>query len=973
MNIEQVMCMELTPEQYDAATDPAQEILCLACAGSGKSRTLAYRIARLIAEGEAPEGIVAFTFTEKAAESIKRRVSQALRTAGLDPTVMGAMYIGTIHGFCQRVLGDIDARYRQYDVLDDNRLKLYLISRYAQLGISPFRSRARGRSYFDAIKQVSDAWKISNDELLDYSDIKAENPELGDLLERIAQNLRTDQYIDFSLMIRNVVEAMRARNLSSENGFEQLRHLMVDEYQDINPCQEELIRLMHLRSKTLFVVGDDDQSIYAWRGADVNNIIEFPDRYPNCSTHTLSQNFRSTEPIVQASDTFVADMLGPSRIAKDPKAVVNQKPQDIGVMWFPDRGAEAQWVAERIETLLGTAYVDDDGEERGLTPADFAVLMRSTRTGEQDNNPRHWAFTSALAKKGIPFSLESGGGPFDRPQTATLRSTFELLRANPIPRNTLRSHFQSEVAPAYPSADFNSLVRVLSDWARQIHRPTGSTRIKLYPQKLVHELLAAFNVAQTNFGDDIMRDIGLFSQMILDVESVYMSVDSVQRFSEVLNFLQNAAETGYDVSTDDVIQRPDAVTVSTVHKIKGLEFPCVFIVDVEANRFPGTNRKYAGWLPPGVIDEAIGRGAYHGTADGEIRLFYTAATRAERYLYVSGAENLPRGKRARKPSPYSLRLAAHPSTGQDASVVPTGLTQAQPRRRVEDADYPTNFSEIRYYLHCPKSYQFRERYGFNPAVPELFGYGRTVHTSIQRLHELYQNAPPKSVQVGPVVLDTFHLKHVPPSNDPTNRPGAYERAQNSAVKIAQNYVDEYGSDFRRERQVEATFEIPASNCVISGSIDLLLHEDLEGNILRAEIIDFKTMEGGEDPATDEKLDWTELALQVQLYARAAEQVLGQNAKTGSVHLLKDNQRIEVPITQEALDAALANIEWAVKGILQSDFPMRPHPDKCGECDFMTLCSRTPQNFSALNSKVPPELHIPGDKEMARAFSLYRES
>lgn len=149
MSIDQILRSDLTPEQYAAAVDPVREVLCLACAGSGKSRTLAYRIARLLAQGEAPEGIVAFTFTEKAAESIKRRVSQALAVAGLEPTVLGAMYIGTIHAYCQRVLGDMDATYRQFDVLDENRLKLYLISRYYTLGLHSFRARARGNSYFD--------------------------------------------------------------------------------------------------------------------------------------------------------------------------------------------------------------------------------------------------------------------------------------------------------------------------------------------------------------------------------------------------------------------------------------------------------------------------------------------------------------------------------------------------------------------------------------------------------------------------------------------------------------------------------------------------------------------------------------------------------------------------------------------------------------------------------------------------------
>ena len=972
MTIDQVLQNELTPEQYASASDPAKEVLCLACAGSGKSRTLAYRIARLLADGVPPEGVVAFTFTEKAAESIKRRVSQALSTAGLDPTLLGAMYIGTIHSYCQHILGEMDVTYRQYDVLDENRLKLYLISRYYQLGLQNFRNRARGNSYFDTIKQASDAWKTANDELLDLAVVAQEDPDLGDLLVRIQDGLHGDQYIDFSLMIRAVVEALSSQLPELDRAVAGLRHLMVDEYQDVNPAQEELIRLLHERSETLFVVGDDDQAIYAWRGADVRNILTFQQRYPSASTHTLSTNFRSTKPIVEAADQFAASQLGPSRIPKNPQAASDRTPQDFRVLWFTDRAVEAEWVAQRIRDLLDTAY-EDNGSIRGLTPSDFAILMRSTRQNEQDGTPRHAAFSAALERFGIPFSLEAGGGPFDRPQTAALRDTFELLRNSPPERSTVEAHFNTTVFPAYPDADFNRLVRVLTEWGRRIHRPQGSTRIRLYPQQLVYDLLEAFNIARTGFNDDVMRDIGLFSRMILDVETVYMSVDSRQRFSEVLNFLQNAAETGYDVSTDDVVQRPDAVTVSTVHKMKGLEFPCVFVVDVEAHRFPKRRSRYSGWLPAGVMEPAISRGAYQSTPDEEARLFYTAATRAERYLYVSGAEGIPLAKRPARPSPYALQLESHPSAVDDAESLPTGLAATEPKRRVEDTDYPTSFTEVRYYLHCPKGYQLRERYGLNPVVPEMFGYGRTVHTSIEKLHELHPDRPPSQGQVERVVSDTFHLKHVPPSGDPVNRPGAYENSRNRAVDIAKDYVDSYGGDFERERQVEAVFEIPASNCVISGSIDLLLHEDEEGNILQAEIIDFKTMEGGEDVHENDDLDWTELALQVQLYARAADQVLGQNARTGSVHLLKDNQRVEVPITQDAVDAALKNIEWAVTGILSSDFPMRPHPEKCAKCDFRTICPEEPQDFR-VGATIPPELHLPeGRREMARAFSLYQES
>lgn len=405
--------------------------------------------------------------------------------------------------------------------------------------------------------------------------------------------------------------------------------------------------------------------------------------------------------------------------------------------------------------------------------------------------------------------------------------------------------------------------------------------------------------------------------------------------------------------------------------MKGLEFPCVFVVDVEAGRFPTNRSKYRGWLPQAVIAAAISRGAYQSTPNEEARLFYTATTRAERYLFVSGAEKLPKAMGSRKRSPFALQIVEHPDVTEDPLFLPDSLSQAAPCRRIDDTEYPTSFSEIRYYLRCPKSYQFRERYGLNPVVPEMFGYGRAVHTSIQKLHELHLRAAPELTQTEQVVVDTFHLKHVPQSGDPVNRPGAYENARSRAVDIVQDYVANFRGDFEQERQVEVPFEIPARNCVISGSIDLVLHEDAEGNILRAEIIDFKTVEGGEEPTANDELDWSELALQVQLYARAADQVLGRNARTGSVHLLKDNQRINVPITQEAVDAALANVEWAVKGILESDFPMRPHPDKCGKCDFRSICPRTPQGFER-SFDVPPELHLPDRAEMVRGFSLFKE-
>lgn len=974
--IDAVMRAELTPPQLAAAIDLSDEVLTIACAGSGKSRTLAYRIARLVADGVEPRGIVAFTFTEKAAESIKLRVSSALAKVGLDPTVLGSIYIGTIHAYCKDLLGQIDAAYRQYDVLDENRLKLYLISRYPELELKALRDARRGKKevpYFKLITEVANAWTIANEEMLDLGEIERRDPHLGKVLQNISTGLERDRFIDFTLMIRRVVEALERHDPAVEGVVSPLTHLMVDEYQDVNAVQERLIRELHVRGLNLFVVGDDDQSIFAFRGCDVSYILDFASRYPRCARHDLTHNFRSTEAIVDTAESFVAAELGATRLAKSPTAETPDGPRDYRVLWFEDREAEAAWVAQMIESLLGTEYVERDGTVRGLTPADFAILMRSTRMDEQLGGPRHAAFTRALGRShggdGVPFTLEAAGGIFDRPHVAALRDTFELLRASNPTREDAQAHFDSKVLPFFPRARFDDFARILTEWGRLIHTPAGGTRRRVYPQRLLHDLLNAFALAETDLDDGMMHDLGVFSRILQDVETVYLSIDSAHRFADLLNFLQNVAKDGYDAATDDVLRRPDAVTVATVHKVKGLEFPVVFVVDAVAQRFPKNLSSYSGWLPDDLLRGPISRGAYHTTREEEARLFYTAMTRAERYLYISGCKNLPGAKRTRSRSPFVLRLS-HPEISSDPDGMPSGLIPHDQVRRIDETIVPTTYSEIRYYLRCPRDFRFRKSFGFSPPITEMFGYGSAIHAAVGKLHQEFSDASPTEDEAEAVLRGMFHLKHVPESKDPVGRPGAYENARNAGAGILRRYASDYSDDFARERQVEVRFEVPVTQAVITGSIDLILRYGQHDNVIDAWVVDFKTMEGGLEPADNVELDWTEMALQVQLYAMAAREVLGENARTGAVHLLKDGQRVEVPVDDSAVGAAVANVEWAVGRIIDSDFPMRPHPEKCDSCDFQTLCAQEPEEFKV--DTVPPEIHLPDPLgvERARAFSWF---
>ena len=196
----------------------------------------------------------------------------------------------------------------------------------------------------------------------------------------------------------------------------------MDEYQDVSPPQEALIRAVHAQGASLFVVGDDDQAIYSWRGADVSNILMFRERYGVRDVHTLDTNFRSTRAIVQTSADFIAQELGASRLPKNPANHRDVEPREMMTHLFSDRDSEAEWVADRIASLIGTEFTERNGTVRGLTYGDIAILMRSTRGQEQNGEARHNPFTLRLAARGIPFSLEAGGNPFDRPQVAALRA-----------------------------------------------------------------------------------------------------------------------------------------------------------------------------------------------------------------------------------------------------------------------------------------------------------------------------------------------------------------------------------------------------------------------------------------------------------------------------------------------------------------------------------------------------------------------
>lgn len=959
MTTEDILRSNLTDDQYNAVIDESKHILCLACAGSGKSRTLAYKIAYLISKGENPESIVAFTFTEKAAESIKRRVAEALRKFGLPENYIGVMFIGTLDSFCQKLLGNIDAKYRQYDILDQNGLFLFVLSRFYQLGLR----HQKGVWSFNTIKSLTEAWQTINNENISLDDVAKYDADLHEKLVHMSDKLLHDGYMDFSYAIRLAVSELKKIPVREGSYIEKYKFLLVDEYQDINPIQEEFIKTFASFLDMLLVVGDDDQAIYGWRGANVQNILTFKDRYSDAVVHKLLINFRSTKAIVNTANRFVQSTLSFERLPKQIEFHSNGNIQDLRNLWFENREDEAAWIAQRIKSLLGTTYIEynPDGTERrrrGLTYSDFAILLRGIRNKNGEN--RDVQFVEALRALDIPVKTTGEGGIFDRPYAQCILAIMELLRNEYTDRDAAENLFNSQVLLSFPYADKSKYLQVLQDWHHKIHAPIEAGRRKVYPQQFLHDISDALMLRSIEGNETPLRDLGLFSKIILDIEQTYVSIDSVHRWREMLDFLRNIAVNTYELESLDYITTDNVVTISTIHKVKGLEFPVVFVADLVNQRFPGPRARYRGSVPDELMGDAIARGAYGNRVEDEARLFYTAITRAERLLYLSGSTYHPGLKNRKRRSEFTVNLT-DPTMRTDATI--DDLTDKMKEiPRIDDCDFPTNYSSVKSYLTCPYSYKLSTVYGYNAAVPELFGFGKTTHTILERLHQRYKDRAPSPEEVAEVVESTFMLKHVFPSNDPVNRPGSYERAKTLVQRILTEYSHRYSSDFGRLRQDEARFELSVKDALITGAIDLLLMEDHEHGIVTADVVDFKSMESPEDVT---EYDWRDMSIQVQLYSRAAKEVIGENVETGYIHTLKDNRRTAIPVDKTSVDNAIGVIEWAVRGILDGDFPMRACAKACGACDFKSMCAQKREEFKT--SILPPQINTPAGPKTIAAF------
>jgi len=891
----------------------------IACAGSGKTEFVSERIAYQIFKGIAkPEQIVAFTFTDKAAAELKFRVrSKIHELLGKQPDI-GDMYIGTIHAFAFKVLQDFIPKYRAYDMLDDiSRLAFlssikkdiqfdYLSASLCKRHSKPFGRNTQNWVFSTFIRDVD----LFREEGLTEDAILSDSFKAA--YKTYLQKLEEKRFLDFSSILRIAVDTLEKEPAVRKKLQGQYCFFTVDEYQDVNPIQEKLIQLIS-NHKNVCVVGDDDQSIYQWRGADVQNIITFQKRYPKANIHQLDINRRSADSIVKTADELI-QRNNPGRLLKSikDKGIKSDK-GDLYKILFNNQSEEIEWVINKVQSLVGKEYQEGD-TLRKLKYSDFAFLFRSVGNEAEP-------YINALKDANIPVIYAGTGGLFETQEVDTIINIFAFI--SECDRDTdYNDSFLQNIIDNLPG-EFSISLKKLKSGILAIQEYAKNQR-RLSLQGLYANVLSLLGLYENKFheaDDDVMLyNLGRLSQAIADFENSreYLTYNSIKDF---IWFIRLHAEHAYDSgNTDAMAGLIDAVQIMTMHGTKGLGFPVVFM--------PGHfRRNHEPDFGPTLLDiSKFDSNRFLNYPEDERRIYYVGITRTKKFLFITSAEYKIDGKRRASRSAFFNEIPEKHFLTTDIPD-PTKRKNCSIDGVSEEVQFPTSYSELAYYLNCGYDYKMRFIYGFQPGIVQALGFGKQVHNVINLLHKEYEDTGkiPTKAKIIKVVEENFYLRYA--SDDVT------ERLKAAAMKSLSKYVSMWEKDFSLSVKTERPFELEFDNALIAGSIDMIKRQD--GNESVLEVIDFKT--GKADNDLMHKYE-----LQVQLYTIAAQEALGINTQNALIHFIDTdkNERLAVQTSPAALDTAREELSFAIQGITTAQFKRDARQDKiCKSCDWCSMCPK----------------------------------
>jgi len=649
---------ELNEQQFLAVTSKPGPALVIAGAGSGKTRTLTYRVAYLLSKGVEARNIMLLTFTNKAAKEMTERVSELVTQD------TSAMWSGTFHSIGSRILrrsAEEIGYTRSFTILDSDDVKSLLKSVIEEADIDT--KAGAGKQRFPKPQVISSVFslalntKASIQEIIEnnypHLDFWAEH--LEDLFKLYQKRKHTNNSMDFDDLLVNTVDLLQSNPELLKLYQQRFKYLLVDEYQDTNRIQGEMIDLLVREHQSLMVVGDDAQSIYSWRGADMNHILSFPTRYPTAKTFKIETNYRSAPEILELSNQVIegnqkqfAKHLAAARetIGALPALVPTAHPK-----------IQASFVSQRIQELL----------EEGTDPQEIAILYRAHYLSLE--------LQMELTAKRIPFQITSGMRFFEQAHT---KDAIAYLRFVTNPQDELSFKRIIELLPGIGAKGAEKLwqtwlstaAEYISDFSTDAPQPVGvilrefkvPKKAQTHWEQLTYTLDEMVVNGKFNPPTELIYSIieGLYRdyaasafdnaelrmQDLEQMQNYAAGFDNVIEFLSQLSLLSNVDDQ-QNQQQERSSKQEDTVTLSSIHQAKGLEWQAVFVIGLADGMFP--NQRV---LDNDQLDEL----------EEERRLFYVAVTRAKDELYLTYPQMNPNsytGEIMLSPSRFLEEIDSH--------------------------------------------------------------------------------------------------------------------------------------------------------------------------------------------------------------------------------------------------------------------------------------------------------------------------
>jgi len=913
-------------------------LLVIAGPGSGKTYSLVLRALNLLLLKEAkPENLLLCTFTEKAAYEMRDRLSDYSRRVDYKGD-LSQLLIGTIHGVSNHFV----TRYRHhtdlghgYDTLDDLTQLLFLYDKFNEIFWEPDEDGKflhHWSTRWTAIEGARNYFNKITEELIDLDDlIRSSDPfisSIGKAYLAYQDALFQSNRIDFAHMQRIFLDLLSMPEIGPKIS-EQIKYVLVDEYQDTNYIQEQLLLKITQNSHNLCVVGDEDQSLYRFRGATVRNILEFPQRVEDYNPVKLTTNYRSHERIIQAYDQWMAsaDWSGPDghnfrydkNIEADPEAEFPEYPA-IFCIWGGDKRDEARRFANLVEYLKENDIISDYSQ--------VALLLHSVRSNHSG------PFLESLEAKGIPAFCPRARAYFEEEEIRWMVGAFAvILGYYKEGRGDLRGYSLKKLAKYVEESildlgssfpDPHPLAKLIQRISAEIE---GMKRGETLDRRLAdyfYELIAVEPLLSAIEDENRARRLAIFSMLLNVFQSYYHYIVLTYnnrvplRMHFFNSFLRMLYEGGINDYEDPDQPIPNGyVQIMTIHQAKGLEFPVV-VVSVEktlpVSKALDRNLSPYYQRPPYEPEKRI-------TTFDRMRLHYVAFSRPQKILVLNSSEH-PKDYFA----PIWGGLPQWPYVEKD--LLAAQKFEFKPRMPVKKSYSFTG--DLRVYETCPRQYQFFRHYDFTPSRSAVIFFGLLVHQVIEDIHRIVLDGGLDDLDESRVeeifnhTFDVLSLSDVRP-------PGP--EARQAALRQVFNYFNQNREEMKRIIDTEVDVSLEKDGYILTGKVDLML-----GGDGKLELLDFKTQERPDDPQLYDLYEQ-----QLCIYGHILETRYGKRPERLLVYWTAEEEKEEAisvfPYRQEKVEQATSRFDNVVQQIQENDYDIKELPERkiCKNCDIRNIC------------------------------------